>query len=128
MRLFVLFFLFFLNISCNEKEVSNIVPEQYNDSTIVGINGLLKVENNKIVNMHGEAISLAGNSFFWSNDNWGGERYFTKIVPPISLITEGKYNIGTGDIERRRLKEKEGKKEIQGKKEEKEENQENGKI
>jgi len=80
MRLFVLFFLFFLNISCNEKEVSNIVPEQYNDSTIVGINGLLKVENNKIVNMHGEAISLAGNSFFWSNDNWGGERYYTPEV------------------------------------------------
>ena len=80
MQVFVLLFIYFLNISCNEKEISTISDEKSNDNTIVGINGLLQVENNKIVNDHGEAISLAGNSFFWSNDNWGGERYYTPEV------------------------------------------------
>ena len=80
MQLFVLLFIYFLNISCNVKEMSTITEEKSNENTIVGINGLLQVENNKIVNDHGKAISLAGNSFFWSNDNWGGERYYTPEV------------------------------------------------
>ena len=80
MQIFVLLFIYFLNICCNAKEISTIADEKSNNNTIVGINGLLQVENNKVVNDHGETISLAGNSFFWSNDNWGGERYYTPEV------------------------------------------------
>ena len=80
MQIFFLLIIYFLITSCNEKEISNVPNNEQNDSTIVGINGLLQVDNNKIVNAYGEAISLAGNSFFWSNDNWGGERYYTPEV------------------------------------------------
>ena len=80
MQIFFLLIIYFLIISCNEKKISNVPNNEQNDSTIVGINGLLQVHNNKIVNASGEAISLAGNSFFWSNDNWGGERYYTPEV------------------------------------------------
>ena len=34
------------------------------DTTIVDINGALRVMGNKIVNKHSQPISLAGNSFF----------------------------------------------------------------
>ena len=67
-----------LALSCNKKDASElIIPEPYIDSTIVSNNGLLRVLGNKIVNKNNVPISLAGNSFFWSNDNWGGERYYT---------------------------------------------------
>ena len=64
MQIFFLLIIYFLVISCNEKEISSVPNNEENDSTIVGINGLLQVDNNKIVNAYGEAISLAGNSFF----------------------------------------------------------------
>ena len=67
-----MFAFYLMLISCSEKEISNVPNNEQNDSTIVGIHGLLQVDNNKIVDAYGEAISLAGNSFFWSNDNWGG--------------------------------------------------------
>lgn len=50
------------------------------DTTIVDINGTLRVMGNKIVNKHSQPISLAGNSFFWSNNNWGGERFYNSEV------------------------------------------------
>ena len=48
--------------------------------SVVDYNGLLKVSFNKIVNQHNEVVSFAGNSFFWSNDNWGGEKYYNASV------------------------------------------------
>lgn len=49
-------------------------------SSIVEKNGNLKVLGNKIVNKNNEAVSFAGNSFFWSNNNWGGERFYRASV------------------------------------------------
>ena len=48
--------------------------------SVVDYNGLLTVSVNKIVNQHNEVVSFAGNSFFWSNDNWGGEKYYNASV------------------------------------------------
>lgn len=42
--------------------------------------GLLQVNGSQIVNKNKQAISFAGNSFFWSNDGWGGEKYYNKEV------------------------------------------------
>ena len=68
--------LFFL-CSC-EKDIEQIpivIPEEI-DSSIVTQNGLLTVSGSRIVNKNNNSVSFAGNSFFWSNDNWGGERFY----------------------------------------------------
>lgn len=51
-----------------------------NYSTIVNKHGLLKVNGNMIVDKNNESVSLAGNSFFWSNNNWGGSKYYKPSV------------------------------------------------
>ena len=70
-------FLLFFSYSC-EKDIEQspiVIPEEI-DSLIVTQNGLLTVSGNKIVNKNTDPVSFAGNSFFWSNDNWGGERFY----------------------------------------------------
>lgn len=50
------------------------------DTTVVEQYGRLQVKGNHVVDKDGNSISLAGNSFFWSNDDWGGERYYKSEV------------------------------------------------
>ena len=80
LKLFTFIILSSIIFSCkdenNDQETDGIIS----DTTVVDIHGLLQVEGNRIVNKNGDAVSLAGNSFFWSNDNWGGERYYTPEV------------------------------------------------
>ncbi|HIA31105.1 MAG TPA: glycoside hydrolase family 5 protein, partial [Candidatus Marinimicrobia bacterium] len=67
-------------ISCaenNNPEDNAVMPE---DTTVVQIHGLLQVNGNRILDQHSAPVCFAGNSFFWSNDNWGGERYYKSEV------------------------------------------------
>jgi len=73
--------LIILFVSCNQEEdKSYTIDEQLDDTTVVDINGLLQVSGNQIINKNGAPVSLAGNSFFWSNDNWGGERFYNPEI------------------------------------------------
>ena len=79
----ILIYLFtgFIASNCIKKDFSEpTIIEPLNDSTFVSKNGLLHVKGNKIVNKDNLPLSLAGNSFFWSNNNWGGERYYTPEI------------------------------------------------
>ena len=71
----------FISINCDKN---NRVPDNFSaelkDTTVVQIHGLLKQSGNKILDKNNEPVCLAGNSFFWSNDDWGGERYYNPEV------------------------------------------------
>ena len=67
--------------SCDKNNNSDNLPLDVEDTTAVQIHGLLQQSGNKILDKNNEPVSFAGNSFFWSNDNWGGERYYnTEVV------------------------------------------------
>ena len=77
-KIFVCLFIGIFTANCSKEDISEPkILEPTENPTIVSNNGLLHVIGNKIVNKKNVPISLAGNSFFWSNDNWGGERYYT---------------------------------------------------
>ena len=61
----------------NDSKDPPIFPE---DTTLVQKHGLLQVNGNRIVDKDNEPVCFAGNSFFWSNDNWGGERFYQSEV------------------------------------------------
>lgn len=45
---------------------------------VVTANGDLSVEKGQIVNQKGKAVAFAGPSFFWSNNGWGGEIFYSR--------------------------------------------------
>lgn len=72
-----------ITVNSEDKKVSNtyeLTVSVAAEPNVVSTHGLLRVSGNRIVNKNNETLSLAGNSFFWSNDNWGGERYYTPEV------------------------------------------------
>ena len=81
LRLLHLLVLVFLGAACKLPQTNDLEEAIENiDSTVVNSNGLLEVSGNKIINKNHQPISLAGNSFFWSNNNWGGERFYKPEV------------------------------------------------
>ena len=66
--------------SCVQDNDSRDPPTFPEDTTLVQKHGLLQVNGNRIVDKDNEPVCFAGNSFFWSNDNWGGERYYKAEV------------------------------------------------
>ncbi|MAM98175.1 MAG: endoglucanase [Chloroflexi bacterium] len=80
LKLVIIIIYSFINISCKEKNDPEDTPLISQDTTVVGVHGLLQVNGNSIVDKNGDPVSFAGNSFFWSNDNWGGERYYEPEV------------------------------------------------
>ncbi|TLX74708.1 glycoside hydrolase family 5 protein [Labilibacter sediminis] len=53
---------------------------KYEYASIVEKHGRLQVKGSEIVGKDGQSVSLAGNSFFWSNEGWGGNRYYNASV------------------------------------------------
>ena len=76
----ILFTICFFNQSCTEDNSHETTEDIHPDTTLIDIHGLLEVNGNRIVNKNNEPVSLAGNSFFWSNDGWGGEKYYNSEV------------------------------------------------
>lgn len=60
------------------KSTYSVTLKTLDYASIVEKHGRLQVNGNKIVDKNNEAVSFAGNSFFWSNDNWGGYRFYKK--------------------------------------------------
>ena len=70
---------FILLISCNseKKEISKTNPITETES-VVAVNGALSVQGNQIINAKNEVVSFAGNSLFWSNDYYKGNKFYNK--------------------------------------------------
>lgn len=63
----------------NQKQYQvNFQKEEY--PSVVEQYGLLTVSGNKIIGNNDQIVSLAGNSFFWSNNNWGGNKFYKSSV------------------------------------------------
>ena len=78
---FTFIFISFISINCDKNNrISDNFSIELKDTTVVQIHGLLQQNGNKILDKNNEPVCFAGNSFFWSNDDWGGERYYKAEV------------------------------------------------
>ena len=68
------------NVISKQTATYQIQLSTRNYSSIVEKYGLLQTSGNKIVDKNKNPISLAGNSFYWSNNGWGGENYYKAQV------------------------------------------------
>lgn len=74
------------NTSSKKTLTYQIQLSTRNYSTVVDKYGLLQISGNKIVDKNKNPVSLAGNSFYWSNNGWGGENYYKpEIVSWLAL-------------------------------------------
>jgi hypothetical protein len=83
----VFLFIFITLMSCTQDDSSDITVNETLDTTFVEKHGGLQVSGNQIINKIGEPVSFAGNSFFWSNDNWAvndKEEEWSIVVPGAS--------------------------------------------
>ena len=69
LSLMMVFSLFSCKNQTKKKPHSESLVQKY---------GVLQTKGNKIVDKNGQPVSLAGNSFFWSNPYWKGVKFFTK--------------------------------------------------
>ena len=68
------------NTSSGQTKTYQLVLTARSYASVVERYGLLRTKGNQIVDKNGEPVALAGNSFFWSNNQWGGERFYNASV------------------------------------------------
>ena len=79
MRAFLIL-LIILSSCKNDNQTYNNQTTNVETNSVVSIHGNLSVKGTKIVDVKGEVVSFAGNSLFWSNDYYKGNKFYNKEV------------------------------------------------
>jgi len=56
------------------------IAQNYCGTDPVNVHGALSVDGTNIVDQYNNPVSFAGNSFFWSNTYWGGDKFYNSEV------------------------------------------------